>query len=206
MRRELKPIRVADDVFEIAAEDPQEAQAIADGLRAAGRAEDVVAGLDRVAVRFQPDRAGEIERWLELPADLPSPQVSEAEIVEIGVVYGGAHGPDLARVGAALDLSEDALIKLHTSRVHTVEMMGFTPGFAYLSGLPGGMAIPRLDNPRARVAAGTIGVSRHFTGLYSLEGPGGWPLIGHTPEPLFQPDSDDPFRLKAGQRVRFRAL
>lgn len=206
MRAKLTPIRVADDGFEFTVASPADAQALAHALRSEGRAEEVVAGLDRVAVQFHPDRVDEVQRWLNEIDTIPSHQVASAPIIEIELVYGGAHGVDLDLVCDALDLSHDAFIALHTSEIHTVEMIGFTPGFAYISGLSDGMAIPRLDSPRPRVAAGSVGISAAFTGLYALDGPGGWPLIGHTTCSLFDPDRAEPFLLHPGQRVRFKAI
>ena len=94
----------------------------------------------------------------------------------------------------------------HTKADHLVEMIGFTPGFSYISGLPGAFEIPRLGTPRPRVPAGSIGISAAFTGIYALAGPGGWPLIGRTQETLFDPNASEPFRLQPGQRVRFKAV
>lgn len=202
----LTPIRIADDAFEIAVATPSLARALAGTLRSAGLAEDVVAGMQSVAVRFRPDRAAEIEAWLASLPDVPEPPPETAQPVEIHVHYGGEFGPDLDWISSALGLSPEAFIARHTEAVHTVEMMGFTPGFAYVSGLPGNMDIPRLDDPRPRVVAGSVGISAGFTGLYALDGPGGWPLVGRAVERLFDPASDQPFRLRAGQRLRFREV
>jgi 5-oxoprolinase (ATP-hydrolysing) subunit B len=202
----LKPVRTADDVFEITVDGPAEARALAETLRAEGRAEDVVAGMDRVAVGFRPDQADAVAGWLRGIARVPAPAADAGDIIQIAVHYGGEHGPDLPDVCVALGLSVEAFIDLHTRREHRVELMGFTPGFAYVSGLPEGMEVARLDAPRPRVAAGSVGISAGFTGLYALDGPGGWPLVGRTFDALFRPDSDHPFRLAAGQRLSFRAV
>lgn len=201
----LTPIRVADDVFEFAVGSPSEAQALSDRLRREAVAEDVVAGLDRVAVRFDPADWDRIHAWIQAvkPA-LPTAKQAAAPI-EIAIQYGGAHGPDFDAVCQALGLSPDACIDAHTAPVHTVEMIGFTPGFSYLSGLPDGFNLPRLNQPRPRVPAGSVGVSATYSGIYALNGPGGWPLIGHTDAALFRADREDPFLLTPGQRVRFRA-
>lgn len=198
--------RMADDVFEVSVGSPRQAQALGRRLRGAGRAEDVVAGLDRVCVRFHPDRISEIETWLNaIQMDDLEEQVSAA-IIEVGVKYGDEDGPDLDAICTTLSLSRDEFIALHTGGVHTVEMIGFTPGFSYISGLPGTVDIPRLNAPRARVPAGSVGISAAYTGIYALPGPGGWPLIGRTTEVLFDAESDTPFRLRPGQRVQFRAV
>lgn len=205
MSTRLSPIRVADDVFEVAVGSPAQAQALATALRQQAGTEDVVAGLDRVAVKFDPAETDRIRNALQDARLVEVQPQSEAPPVEISIEYGGEHGPDLEQVCAALGLSIDAFIAAHTAPLHTVEMIGFTPGFSYISGLPVGVSIPRLTTPRPRVPAGSVGISAGFTGIYALAGPGGWPLIGRTNAELFQADRDVPFLLTPGQRVQFRA-
>lgn len=169
-------------------------------------AEDVVAGLDRVCIRFHPSRARDVERSLAQGLNEPFTVPEPGDLIDIHIRYGGEHGPDLDQICQSLSLSVDAFINMHTGREHTVEMIGFTPGFSYISGLPGGVRIPRLTQPRSRVAAGSVGISADFSGLYALAGPGGWPLIGRTEDTLFDASSDTPFRLSPGQRIKFRAI
>lgn len=206
MSNRLIPARIADDVFAFTVASPQQAQALANHLRDQNMAEDIVAGLNCVAVRFHPARALDVETWLN---DIQMPSESHqipTHVHEIPIHYGGAKGPDLDRVCTALGLSHTAFIDLHTQPIHTVEMIGFTPGFSYISGLPDSVKIPRLSQPRSRVAAGSVGISSAFTGIYALSGPGGWPLIGRTEATLFDADSASPFRLEPGQRLQFRAV
>lgn len=205
MPARLIPTRIADDVFEISVETPRDAQILAKHLRHSPFAEDVVAGLASVCVRIHPDQVGKATAWLEAQSPAMPMELDQTEIIEIEVQYGGEHGPDLTAVCAALDLDEAAFIALHTRPVHSVEMIGFTPGFAYISGLPEHLAIPRLKTPRPRVPAGSVGISAAYSGLYALPGPGGWPLIGRTWMGLFNPEAETPFPLLPGQRVRFKA-
>ena len=206
MRTRLIPKRIADDILELNVSTPAIAQAIANKLRCTNVAEDVVAGLSCVAIRFSPNQREDVEALLSTVEEMSAPETPGEEAVEIDVQYGGEYGPDLEWICTSLKQSQDEFITLHTRRVHTVEMMGFTPGFSYISGLPNSVKIPRLDEPRPRVPAGSVGVSSDFTGLYALAGPGGWPLIGRTQKPLFCPDADEPFKLKPGLRIRFRAV
>lgn len=206
MSAELTRKRIADDLVEISVETAREAQALARALRKADLAEDVVAGLTSVCVRFHPDRTDRIEAWLSAVSKIDVQPASSQFLIEIGIRYGGEHGPDLEAVCEALGLSPTAFIAMHTEQMHTVEMIGFTPGFSYISGLPDDIEVPRLNHPRPRVAAGAVGVSGAYTGIYALPGPGGWPLIGHTAEQLFIPESDTPFRLQPGQRLKFKAI
>ena len=126
--------------------------------------------------------------------------------IEISVSYGGTAGPDLSAVAERLGLSQSELIDQHCAIPHRVEMIGFTPGFAYLSGVRAHLSVPRLDTARRHVPAGSIGISGAYTGIYALNGPGGWPLIGRTDHPLFDPHQDPPFRLLPGHAVRFRSI
>ncbi|MFC3549757.1 5-oxoprolinase subunit PxpB [Lysobacter cavernae] len=126
--------------------------------------------------------------------------------IEIPVAYGGEYGPDLASAAAELGLSPEQLIARHAAGDYTVAMIGFAPGFPYLSGLDPALALPRLATPRARVAAGSVAIGGTQTGIYPRESPGGWRLLGRTPCTLFDPDHDPPTLLQPGDRVRFVAI
>jgi len=198
--------RIADDVFEYRIETSRDAQALAAQLRALDLAEDVVAGLDTVSLRFDPENLIALEAALSsLKPDEVGSQL-ESETIELSIQYGGEFGPDLTAICDQTGLSESAFIAMHIERTHTVEMIGVTPGFSYISGLPDGFAVPRLSQPRSRVPAGSVGVSSDYTGVYALAGPGGWPLIGRIQDQLFDPDSTSPFRLRPGHRVKFKAV
>ena len=127
-------------------------------------------------------------------------------VIEIPVLYGGEHGPDLESSAAELGLSPRELVERHSAGDYTVAMIGFAPGFPYLSGLDPALALPRLATPRARVAAGSVAIGGAQTGIYPRESPGGWRLLGRTPWTLFDPRREPPTRLQPGDRVRFRAI
>lgn len=122
------------------------------------------------------------------------------------VRYGGSAGPDLAQAADLLGLSAAALVDAHTAPRYEVACLGFLPGFAYLLGLPPALALPRREQPRLRVPAGSVGIGGAQTGIYPLESPGGWQLIGHCAQPLFDPRSDPPSWLLPGDFVRFEPL
>jgi KipI family sensor histidine kinase inhibitor len=123
--------------------------------------------------------------------------------VEVPVRYGGAYGIDLESVAIKLRLSGAEVIRLHSETTYTVYMMGFTPGFPYMGKLPDELLMPRLETPRTRVPAGTVAIAGLQTGIYSIESPGGWHLIGWTPLKLFDPESDSPFLFAPGDEVKF---
>lgn len=126
--------------------------------------------------------------------------------IEIPVCYGGDYGPDLADLAAHAGMDEEAAITLHCKPEYTVAMTGFLPGFPYLLGLDPRLAMPRLSTPRAEVRAGAVGIGGAQTGIYPQASPGGWRLIGRTPEVLFDLRRAAPSLLMPGDRVRFVAV
>lgn len=126
-----------------------------------------------------------------------------SRLVEIPVIYGGERGADLAFVAQHNHLSVEDVIALHSGAEYTVFMMGFTPGFPYLGGINPAIATPRLETPRIHVPAGSVGIAGSQTGVYPVDSPGGWRLIGYTPLKLFDPALNPPCLLTPGDRVRF---
>lgn len=126
--------------------------------------------------------------------------------IEIPVCYGGSFGPDLADVAAYHGMSQEEVIRLHSEPEYLVYMLGFSPGFPYLGGLPPQLATPRRSTPRLRVPAGSVGIAGAQTGIYPSESPGGWQLIGRTPLRLYDPQTSEPFLLRAGDVLRFRPI
>jgi inhibitor of KinA len=127
----------------------------------------------------------------------------EPRRVKVPVHYGGEHGPDLEFVARQAGLSPAEVVRIHTGAEYPVYFIGFTPGFPYLGGLDPRLFCPRLETPRARVPAGSVGIAGQQTGIYSVDSPGGWRLIGWTPLKLFDPLPDPPSLLAPGDVVRF---
>ena len=125
------------------------------------------------------------------------------KLVEVPVVYGGQYGPDIEFVAEYNGLSVDDVIEIHSRPVYRVYFLGFLPGFAYLGGMDERIATPRLEKPRLKVPAGSVGIAGRQTGIYPLESPGGWRLIGRTPLRLFNPSNEPPTLLQPGDRVKF---
>lgn len=201
--------RCGDDLFSIDAASPWEAHALALRLREAGEWLDVVAGIDTVMLRFDAalQDAHDASRVIRsaIAADLETLERPGTRI-EIPVVYGGDFGPDLDELAEVTGMSVAALIEKHTSRDYEVEMVGFTPGFAFIGGLDECFRMPRRKEPRQRVAAGSVGIADGRTGLYAMASPGGWNIIGRTPCKLFDAAATEPFALSVGMRVRFKAI
>jgi inhibitor of KinA len=146
----------------------------------------------------------QISVWLaERMPSCPPAQARASRRIEIPVRYGGVDGPDLTFVAEQHRLTPTEVVQRHTAAVYQVGMMGFTPGFAYLMGLDPDLSTPRLDNPRTLVPAGSVGIAGTQTGVYPLESPGGWQLIGRTDLTLFDPVHEPHFLLAPGDEVRF---
>jgi|SRR5690242_20280048 len=125
---------------------------------------------------------------------------------EIPVCYGGQYGEDLETLAHARGLTPQAAVELHTAPLYRVQMLGFAPGFAYLAGLDARLATPRRANPRTRVTAGSVAIGGELTGVYPLELPGGWHLIGRSPLRMFDAAAQPPVRVNMGDHVRFVAV
>jgi KipI family sensor histidine kinase inhibitor len=126
--------------------------------------------------------------------------------VEIPVCYGGRFGPDLNDVAAWAGCAPDEVIAAHALREYRVFMLGFLPGFPYLGTVDDRIAMPRHRTPRRRVPAGSVGIAGRQTGVYPVDSPGGWRIIGRTPLVLFDVRKDPPALLSPGQWVQFRPL
>ena len=129
--------------------------------------------------------------------------IADRAVIEIPVNYGGEYGPDLDAVATFAGCSVDEVIKRHSSRTYRVYMLGFVPGFAYMGRVDPSLAAPRHRVPRERVPAGSVGIAGLQTGVYPVESPGGWQLIGHTTTMMFDANRDQPSLLSAGDLVRF---
>ncbi len=143
------------------------------------------------------------QRLNEMEERLSEVSIPEPRLVEIPVCYGEAFGPDLAFVAKVHGLSIEAVIRIHSAPEYLIYMVGFTPGFPFLGGLPEVLHTPRLETPRTRVPEGSVGIANAQTGIYPVASPGGWRLIGRTPLRLFRPQASRPFLYQAGDRIRF---
>jgi len=168
---------------------------------------DLVVGFASVTAYFDPLRidASAVESLLREAAAVPvDPSPGDAPPVVIPVTYGGADGADLGEIAAFAGLSEADVIARHLGREYRVFMIGFLPGFPYMGTVDPRIAMPRRDTPRVSVPAGSVGIAGGQTGIYPVESPGGWRLIGRTTTALFDPaNASRPTLLQPGDRVRF---
>jgi inhibitor of KinA len=149
-------------------------------------------------------RAGLVRRLRALAANLgDTPVAVPQRVVRLPVCYGGSLGPDLDEVAALTGRTAEAVVALHAAPIYRVHLIGFTPGFPYLGGLDPALNVPRLEVPRSRIPAGSVAIGGGQTGVYPVESPGGWRLVGRTPLRLFDPRRPRPFLLAAGDGLRF---
>lgn len=133
-------------------------------------------------------------------------KLTESRVISVPVCYGGVFAPDMDFVVRHTGLSVQEVIDLHTSNRYLIYMLGFTPGFPYLGGLDDRLRVPRLKKERNTIPAGSVGIARGQTGLYTVESSGGWQLIGRTPIKAFYPERSNPFLFAAGDYLQFRSI
>lgn len=160
-----------------------------------------------VSVLYRP----EVIRYAALRARLEeavsntgSIEIPPPSVVHVPVLYGGEEfGPDMKFVAEKNGLSEDEVIAIHSAPEYLIYMLGFTPGYCYLGGMDERIATPRLKTPRVRIPAGSVAIAGLQTGIYSVESPGGWQIIGRTPWKLYDAHREPPIPYEAGQRLKF---
>lgn len=139
--------------------------------------------------------------WIE--DGLKETPFPEPKLTRIPVVYGGSYGPDLEGVAKYHQISAEDVIQLHCSKPYFIYMIGFMPGFPYMGELPDALVTPRLKTPRLSVPAGSVAIAQKQTGIYPMESPGGWQIIGRTPTKMFDPEREPPALLQMGDLVQF---
>lgn len=143
------------------------------------------------------------KRLLDMSANLETGDKKEEELLVVPTCYEGELAPDLERVAAHTGLPVDEVIRRHSSKDCYCYMLGFVPGYSYLGGMDPSLETPRLKEPREKIPAGSVAIGGKQTGIYPIDSPGGWNLIGTTPLRMFDPDRDPAIFLNAGMWVRF---
>lgn len=159
---------------------------------------EIVPGARTVLLDGVPDvraLADRIAAWPPPPAAGPA----SGQLLDVPVLFDG---PDLAFVASRWSVPASGVVERLCATQLRVAFCGFSPGFGYLTGLPSGFEVPRLDSPRPRVPAGSVGLAGPYVGIYPTASPGGWRLVGRTDLVLFDPDRDPPALLTPGTRVR----
>lgn len=159
-------------------------------------------------VHYDPVATGfaDLSKQLLVLARHPAPPEGPARRWRIPVTYGGAHGIDLDALAERHGITPDEVVRRHTAGDYRVTMLGFTPGYSYLSGLDPSLATPRRNDPRTETPAGTISIGGIQTGIQCIAAPSGWHLIGRTPVRTFHPHREPMFLLEPGDAVTFFAI
>ena len=171
--------------------------------------EELVPAYRSLLIRYDPQKISYeklVERVKDVESMLKPIMMRKGRRVSMPVTYGGEYGPDLAYVAKFHGLTEEQVIKLHSEKQYRVYMIGFIAGFPYLGEVADEIATPRLETPRLKVPAGSIGIAEKQTGIYPREAPGGWQIIGRTPVRLFNPAKRTPALLEAGDTVKFKSI
>lgn len=172
--------------------------------------EELVPTYRSLLVRYDPLKIGYeqlVFRVKDLEENLKDSHAKiEGRKVVVPVVYGGEYGPDLGHVAQFHGLTEEQVVRLHSEREYRVYMTGFVAGFPYLGEVADEIATPRLETPRLKVLAGSVGIAEKQTGIYPCEAPGGWQIIGRTPIRLFDPWQQPPTPLNSGDTVKFKPI
>lgn len=162
-----------------------------------------------LAIYFDPlatDPDSLLDKLTSLASDTRGNAASGGPVAVIPVCYGGDYGPDIDNVARHNGLTVEDVITRHSAPDYYCYMLGFTPGFSYLGGMDERIATPRLENPRTVIPAGSVGIAGKQTGIYPIDSPGGWQLIGRTPLRMFDPAAAPPTLLDAGLWVRFSPI
>ena len=188
-----------------------QAVALARAVRSrwAASVRDVVVGYASVTIYFDPlhvDASALEEELRQLARALPDSAIEDGALIDVDVCYGGDLGPDLADVAAFAKVTEDEAVRLHSATTYRVYIVGFVPGFPYMASVHPHLALPRRTTPRTRVPAGSVAIAAGQTGIYPIETPGGWHLIGRTRVKPYDDSRAEPFLFKPGDRVRFHPI
>ncbi|MBM7662402.1 inhibitor of KinA [Bacillus mesophilus] len=170
---------------------------------------DIVPAFDSIAIFYDPIQYSYHDLVLELKPMLQftnQQQQREPNLLQIPVCYDTSLGLDIEEVAKQHSLTVDEVIDIHSNATYTVAIMGFLPGFPYITGLPEQLWTARKSTPRTYVPKGAVGIGGTYTGIYSLPSPGGWNIIGQTPLTLFNHKKDHPFLLQPGDRVSFTPI
>lgn len=139
----------------------------------------------------------------KLYQDQVEKHTKKSKVYLVPVCYEKVYGLDLKNVASYNGLAEEEVIRLHSERDYRIYMLGFTPGFPYLGGMNGKLATPRLAQPRLKIPAGSVGIAGEQTGIYPVDSPGGWQIIGRTPIKLFDIDKVSPALFETSDYIRF---
>lgn len=170
---------------------------------------DLIPSYASVVVQYDPLvlSFNEAADWIRgILASKPEERESGRSVKEVPVLYGGGYGPDIPFVAGYHGIRVEEVIQFHTCPTYLVYVIGGFPGLAAMGTVSEKIETPRLSNPRRKITAGSVAIAGRQTGIYAVDSPGGWQLIGRTPLRLFNPSDNPPSYFQPGDRVRFYAI
>ena len=171
---------------------------------------EVIPGEDSLAVKINNLKKTRLQHLTDLKNILgafqPEFNKESSKLITVPVCYDDEFALDLNDISLSKGLSKEEVIHAHCDIEYQVKMIGFTPGFIYIGDLSDILMLPRLRTPRVFVPSGSVGLANKRTGIYSLGGPGGWPIIGRTPTNFFDPMKESPLSIQPGMRLRFESI
>lgn len=200
-------VDVSDTVFEHSVQ--QKIWSLADCLKTSAGTfsiTEIVPGMNNLLVVFDPQTASSQDLQAHILALWSRASTSQrlSREIDVPVVYGGQEGEDLVDLARGLGLTVEEVVAIHSGAQYSVACLGGMPGFVYLSGLPGALAVPRRANPRTRVERGAVIIGAGQAGVMPITAPSGWHILGHTDLQTFDVHADTPCLFASGDRVRFR--
>ena len=171
---------------------------------------EVIPGEDSLAVKINNLKKTRLQHLTDLKNILgafqPEFNKESSKLITVPVCYDDEFALDMNDISLSKGLSKEEVIHAHCDIEYQVKMIGFTPGFIYIGDLSNILMLPRLKTPRVFVPSGSVGLANKRTGIYSLGGPGGWPIIGRTPTNFFDPMKESPLSIQPGMRLRFESI
>lgn len=195
--------RYSEDAFLISCHSEAPADLLLSIDAALGRTVEGHCGEQTVLVRFDPSQTNADHLCASLRALRPDSRHLKSEHLTLRIRYDG---PDLEHVASAANLTVEQVVALHSAPTYRVAFAGFSPGFAYLTGLPAELQLPRRSSPRPKVPAGSLAIAAHYCAIYPSTSPGGWHLLGTSNAELFNPNRNPPALLRPGTSIKFEAV
>lgn len=147
-----------------------------------------------------------LDKLKDLEKKTNKSKLTKTKLIYIPVCYEKEYSIDISEVAKVNKITEQEVVKIHTDSEYLVYMLGFTPGFCYLGGMSEQISTPRKENPRNKIEAGSVGIAGNQTGIYPIDSPGGWQIIGKTPLRLFDPERKPEFLVEAGSYLKFYSI
>jgi inhibitor of KinA len=170
---------------------------------------ELIPAYNEIQVCYNPDKiyyTDLLHRLQNLEKKAAKSKKSKIKLIYIPVCYEKEFSIDISEVAKVNKITEKELVKIHTEAEYLVYMLGFTPGFCYLGGMSEKISAPRKENPRNKIEAGAVGIAGNQTGIYPIDSPGGWQIIGKTPLKLFDPERNPEFLIESGNYLKFYSI